>query len=90
MGSVRPQLLTAEDFWLLPESEMRRSLVRGEVVESRPSGGRHGVVASELDFHLRAWARSPDGLARTYSDSDVLEQLDVLPGFSCAVAELFE
>ena len=30
-----------------------------------------------------------DGLARAYSDSDVIEYPDVLPGFTCAVAELF-
>lgn len=32
---------------------------------------------------------TPDGLARTYSGTDVLEHPDVLPGFSCRVAELF-
>jgi Uma2 family endonuclease len=32
---------------------------------------------------------TPDGLARTYAESDVLTFPDVLPGFSCAVAELF-
>ena len=31
-----------------------------------------------------------DGLARTYSGDDVLEQAEVLPGFSCRVSELFE
>lgn len=31
-----------------------------------------------------------DGLARTYSVDDILEHPDVLPGFSCKVAELFE
>ena len=30
-----------------------------------------------------------DGLARAYGDSDVIEHPDVLPGFTCAVAELF-
>jgi|SRR5687768_14157516 len=30
-----------------------------------------------------------DGLARTYSENDVLEFPEVLPGFSCKVAELF-
>ncbi|MGA7730326.1 MAG: Uma2 family endonuclease [Chloroflexia bacterium] len=31
-----------------------------------------------------------DGLARTYADEDVIEFPEVLPGFSCKVAELFE
>jgi Uma2 family endonuclease len=35
-------------------------------------------------------AHTADGLARTYSADDVLEHPDVLPGFSCKVAELFE
>jgi Uma2 family endonuclease len=34
-------------------------------------------------------AHTPDGLARTYSGDDILEHPDVLPGFSCKVAELF-
>jgi Uma2 family endonuclease len=44
MDAVKSQLLTAEDFWLLPESETRRSLVRGEVIETMPPGGQHGVI----------------------------------------------
>ena len=32
----------------------------------------------------------PDGSARTVSGSDVLEDQEVLPGFSCRVAELFD
>lgn len=32
---------------------------------------------------------TPDGLARTYSRGDVLGEFDILPGFACAVAELF-
>ncbi len=32
---------------------------------------------------------TPDGLARTYGENDVLEHQEVLPGFSCKVAELF-
>ncbi len=35
-------------------------------------------------------AHTADGLARTYSADDILEHPDVLPGFSCKVAELFE
>jgi Uma2 family endonuclease len=34
-------------------------------------------------------AHTPDGLARTYNSEDILEFPDVLPGFSCKVAELF-
>jgi Uma2 family endonuclease len=33
--------------------------------------------------------QTPDGLARTYSENDVIEYPEVLPGFSCKVSELF-
>ena len=35
-------------------------------------------------------AHTADGLARTYSADDIVEHPDVLPGFACKVAELFE
>lgn len=34
-------------------------------------------------------AYTPDGLSRTYGENDILEHPDVLPGFSCKVADLF-
>jgi Uma2 family endonuclease len=33
---------------------------------------------------------TPDGIARTYNIDDTLMYSDVLPGFTCTVAELFE
>lgn len=33
---------------------------------------------------------TPDGLARTYASGDTLEFPEVLPGFRCTVAEIFE
>lgn len=32
---------------------------------------------------------TPDGLARTYEDESVLEGFENLPGFRCAVSDLF-
>ncbi len=61
MDAVKPQLLTAEEFWLLPGSGKQRTLIRGEVVETMPPGGRHGVIALELSARLREWARSGPG-----------------------------
>ena len=66
MTLIAQKLLTAEEFWALPEGEGKRELVRGEVV-----------------------VHSADGLARTLHAGDVLENLEVLPGFSLAVNELF-
>jgi Uma2 family endonuclease len=34
-------------------------------------------------------AHTPDGIARTFAEGDTLAFPDVLPGFSCMVAELF-
>ncbi|MBF6595926.1 MAG: hypothetical protein IVW51_15995 [Thermaceae bacterium] len=36
--AVANKLLTAEEFWLLPEGEGKRELVRGEVLEWPPGG----------------------------------------------------
>ncbi len=51
------KLLTAEEFWLLPETEMRRSLVRGEVEETMPPGARHGIIALKFGLLLGIWNR---------------------------------
>ena len=87
MGPVAQQLMTAEEFWLLPDNGMQRALVRGEVVEMVPPGAQHGGVASEMDFRLRSWAKSGPGgwvgvesgfiLAR---DPDVVRRLPVEAG----------
>jgi Uma2 family endonuclease len=183
MSAVTPRLLTAEELWRLPDNGKRRDLVRGEVMETVPPGGRTarshcpgtghaftgmgeawagGCVGVESDFilsrdpdtvrspdifYVRAkrlsgtgipeayweiapdlaveivspsesaddvrekvrhyltagtslvWivyprtqeviVHTPDGLARAYSGNDVLEVGDLLPGFTCRVAELF-
>lgn len=182
MSAVVPRTLTAEEFWRLPETKMPRALVCGEVIETMPPGGRHGVIALKLSARLLDWAErgahgcigvesgfilrrnpdtvrgpdisyvhaeripdtgvpeafwelapdlaveivspsesadevrekvrdylaagtalvwvvyprtqevmvyTPDGYARVYSQDDTLEAADLLPGFTCAVAELF-
>ena len=58
MSAVAQQLLTAIDYWHLPDNGMQRALVRGEVVETVPPGGRHGVIAAIVCGLLRLWARS--------------------------------
>jgi Uma2 family endonuclease len=183
MSLVTPRLLTAEDLWRLPDNGKRLALVRGEIVETMPPGGRHGVIISALGTCLALWARSgpggcvgvesgfilardpdtvrgpdvfyvraarlppggipesyweiapdvaveivspsesaadvrekvrdylaagtalvwviyprtqeviahtPDGLARTYSRHDVLAHFEILPEFTCAIAEIFQ
>jgi len=58
MSTVTPQLMTAEEFWALPDTGRPRALVRGEVVESMPPGGVHGVIAIVLGGLLRTWAKA--------------------------------
>lgn len=183
MGTVTSRPMSAEEFFRLPGDAKRRSLVRGEVVETMPPGGLHGTVASEIAFRLHTWAKggpkghvgvesgfllarnpdtvrgpdvyyvgperapntgvpeafwdiapdlavevvspgdgadevrqkvrdylaagtrlvwlvyprtrevvvhTPDGLSRAYGEGDTLEAFDALPGFACAVTQLFD
>jgi len=183
MSSLAHKLMTAEEFWQSPMNTKHSELVRGEVIEAMPPGGRHAEIAGAIMTLLRLWtkqgvggfagveagymltqepdtlrapdvsyvrlqrippsgvpeafchlapdlavevispsetadeirakvhdllaagtplvwavyprtreviAHTADGLARTYGENDVLEHPDVLPGFSCKVAELFE
>lgn len=55
--AIANKLLTAEEFWLLPEGEGKRELVQGEVVEWMPVGGVHSDIAAEIMLQLRQWAK---------------------------------
>jgi Uma2 family endonuclease len=56
-GAGAQQLITAEEFWRMPETHMKCELVRGEIVETMPLGGEHGGIALELGSRLRTWAK---------------------------------
>ncbi len=58
MSSVAPKLLTAEEFRHSGDNGIRRELVAGEVVVSKPLGGIHGVIARRLSARLGEWADS--------------------------------
>lgn len=58
MSTAAQQLVTAEHFWGMPETEVQRELVRGELIEVMPPGGQHGAIASELNAQLRMWAKA--------------------------------
>ncbi|MGH2352497.1 MAG: Uma2 family endonuclease [Chloroflexota bacterium] len=45
-------LMTAEEFFSLPETEGKQELVRGEVVEMSPVGGMHGRTAVRLSRRM--------------------------------------
>lgn len=57
MTTIDQRLLSAHEYWLLPDSGMQRALVRGEVYETMPPGGRHGLIAAVLSMFLRLWAK---------------------------------
>lgn len=61
MGTVAVRPMTVEEFWRLPGDGKWRVLVRGEVVETMPPGGRHGVIASEVSTRLLTWTESGPG-----------------------------
>jgi len=56
MSSTKQQLLTAQDFWLLPESGKWRELVRGEVIKKVSPGFQHGRIAMKIGTLLNIWA----------------------------------
>lgn len=73
-------------------------------VEVVSPGERAGDVREKVRDYLAAGTRlvwlvypstkevvvhTPDGLARTYGEGSTLEGFESLPGFACAVAELF-
>ena len=59
MSSVAQRLITAEEFARMPGSK-HQELVRGEVKETMPPGGRHGAIAVAGTL-LRIWAKQVVG-----------------------------
>jgi Uma2 family endonuclease len=54
MASAAPErILTAEELLTLPDDGNRYELVRGELVCMAATGGRHGIIASRVDYRLR-------------------------------------
>jgi Uma2 family endonuclease len=49
-------LVTAAEFWRMPDDGVRRELVAGEVIETMPPGGKHGAIAAKLASRILAWA----------------------------------
>ncbi len=61
MSLVARQIMTAQEFWQLPGADVRRELVRGEVIETMPPGGRHGAIAAAIATLLRLWIGQTTG-----------------------------
>lgn len=57
MSAVAENLMTSEEFEKLPDTHVRRELVRGEVVENMPTGGIHALIALTIGRLLQVWAK---------------------------------
>lgn len=81
MSTVAERLLTAEAFWHSPENGKHRHLVRGEVVETMPPGGMHGLIAVALAGRLQSWAkRGPGGCVGVESGFILARDPDTVRG----------
>lgn len=68
------ELLTAEQYFLLPDSGAPTELVQGHVIMMMNPGARHGYVCVNIVFELRDFLRSHD-LGQVFSnDSGVVTQ----------------
>lgn len=62
------RLLTAEEFWAMPEPlDHRLELVRGEVIEVPLTGGQHGDIVAAIFALLYAFVR-PRRLGKLYAN----------------------
>ena len=73
MEATVKTLFTAEDLWQLPEGGRWYELVKGELIEMTPPGGRHGKIALRLGRYLQ-----------THVDAHRLGEVMVESGFLLA------
>jgi Uma2 family endonuclease len=74
--SLATQLLTAEEYALLPDAGVPTELVRGQVVTMNPPRLRHGLVCGNAYAVFRTYARQ-HGCGRVLSnDSGVITERD--------------
>ena len=57
---TRKTLLTADELLRLSTTDRRYELVKGELFETPPAGGRHGSVAMRVGASLNSYVRSND------------------------------
>lgn len=76
MTTTATKLITADELLMLYSKGVRRELIRGELCETMPSGGRHGETVMRLGFFLNS-VIMPRRLGRLAgSDSGVLLERD--------------
>lgn len=74
MASVAQKLLTAEEFFLLPDNGMEQELVRGEVIEMPPPGTLHGVTQWKVGGRLGNFIDSGPGGILTCESGVITER----------------
>lgn len=58
MASAGPKSLTAVEFLRMPNHGKRTSLVRGELIERKPPGAIHGLIAAVTTAILKNWSKA--------------------------------
>ena len=76
MATTQTQLLTAEDLLRLYSKGVRGELIRGELCETMPSGGKHGEVVVNMLIPMGSHIRSRRLGRLAASDSGVLLERD--------------
>jgi Uma2 family endonuclease len=78
-------LVTADELLRMPDSGVRRELVRGEVREMSPSGSRHSRIGAKILARLEVYVEAgglgavhnSDGGFRLFSDPDTVRSPDI-------------
>lgn len=65
--AIVPKLLTAEEYFALPDDGQRTELVRGVIVPMNMPGFRHGEVCGNIHFYLSMFVRQ-NRLGRTLTN----------------------
>lgn len=73
MATADTRLITAEEFWQMPDLGPAE-LVRGEIVTMNPPGYRHGLVCSNIDFEIRLYLRDHDLGTVVTNDSGIVTE----------------
>ena len=76
MATTQTQLLTAEDLLRLYSKGVRGELIRGELCETMPSGGKHGEVVVNMVIPMGSHIKSRRLGRLAASDSGVLLERD--------------
>lgn len=69
-------LLTAQEFWLLPDDGLPKELVRGRIVEMNVPAPRHGYYCGNVIYILKAFLNSHDIGRAMCNDSGVVTEHD--------------